>query len=153
MAAVNLMEFVEALQSRSELEESVIDVSTGKICFISEEALQYAENNDTDYPAWQAEDVKLAQAYFLNPHQFMPLPSTREVDEYRMMVDFAANVGDQTQREHLLPELSGAGVFRRFKSLVRAFKLEKEWYDFREKRYQQFAREWCEGNGFAIQDN
>ncbi len=148
MPTVNLTAFVDTLQLQSEMAESVIDVTNGEIFFISEEALRYVENNETDYPDWQEEDVKTAQNYVLNPHQFISFPSKDEVNEYQMMVDFASNIDNQTQRERLFFALNGKGVFRRFKNLIRILQIEKAWYDFKDEQYRHFAREWCEENGF-----
>lgn len=151
MPTINLTELVDALQCRVETGETLIDASTGQIHYISDEALQYVENNETgSLASWQQGDIKLAQAYFLNPSQFISLPSVREVDEYRMIVDFAAQIENDRQRELLLSELNGPGVFRRFKGLIRAFQLEQAWYDFRDERYCRFAQEWCQENGFSI---
>jgi hypothetical protein len=149
---IDLKELVEALEFQSgiDAEEWVIEIATGKVFFISEDVRRYVETGETDYPDWQEEGVKEAQAYLADPEGFVPLPSADEVDEYQMMVDFAEGVRDDRHREGLLSQLRGKGAFRRFKDSVQMLQLEQEWYAFRDERYQQFAREWCEDNGFKV---
>ena len=46
--------------------------------------------------------------------------------------------------------IDGRGAFRRFKNQLYQFGLEKEWYQFRDKYFEQIAREWCLENDVPL---
>lgn len=46
--------------------------------------------------------------------------------------------------------IDGRGAFRRFKNQLYRFGLEKEWYQFRDKYFEQIAREWCLENDVPL---
>jgi predicted thioesterase len=78
---------------------------------------------------------------------WLRLPSQRDANEYDMMSDFADTVRSQRKRERLEIALSGKGAFRRFKDAVIREGMEDAWYAFRDRRYLEFARDWCDENG------
>jgi hypothetical protein len=75
---------------------------------------------------------------------WLRLPSQRDADEYGMMSDFADIVRNSRKREQLQIALSGRGAFRRFKDTVDRVGVEETWYAFRDRRYLEFARDWCD---------
>ncbi len=75
---------------------------------------------------------------------WLRLPSQRDADEYRMMSDFTDTVRNSRKREQLEIALSGKGAFRRFKDAINREGVAEAWYAFRDKRYLEFAREWCD---------
>ena len=77
---------------------------------------------------------------------WLRLPSQRDANEYEMMSDFSASVMYAEKRDQLEIALSGRGAFRRFKDAVSREGIADEWYKFRDKRYMEFARDWCEAN-------
>ncbi|CDZ76636.1 hypothetical protein BN59_00910 [Legionella massiliensis] len=62
--------------------------------------------------------VQLAKSYLEDNTNFTTLPSQDDVDEYRMMEDFAFSFNDERHKENLLIALQGKGAFRRFKDTV-----------------------------------
>jgi predicted thioesterase len=75
---------------------------------------------------------------------WLRLPSQRDADEYGMMTDFTYTVKKPYKREQLEIALSGRGAFRRFKDAVDREGVADAWYAFRDRRYLEFAREWCD---------
>ncbi len=75
---------------------------------------------------------------------WLRLPSQRDAGEYNMMTDFAETVRNSRKREQLEIALSGKGAFRRFKDAVDRVGVEEAWYAFRDRRYLEFARDWCD---------
>ena len=63
-----------------------------------------------------------------------------------MMSDFADTVRNPRKHEQLEIALSGKGAFRRFKDAVIREGVEDAWYAFRDRRYLEFARDWCDEN-------
>jgi predicted thioesterase len=74
---------------------------------------------------------------------WLRLPNQRDAGEYDMMTDFADTVTNSRKREQLEVALSGRGAFRRFKDAVNRLGIADAWYAFRDRRYLEFARDWC----------
>lgn len=75
---------------------------------------------------------------------WLRLPSQRDANEYEMMSDFTDTVRNSRKREQLEIALSGKGAFRRFKDAVDREGVAEAWYAFRDRRYLEFARDWCD---------
>jgi hypothetical protein len=75
---------------------------------------------------------------------WLRLPNQYDADEYGMMSDFSDTIKNQQIREKLETALSGKGAFRRFKDTVNREGIEEAWYTFRDNRYLEFARNWCD---------
>jgi hypothetical protein len=152
MIKVKLTDLIDAIEFHSDMGESFINLKTGEICFISEEAINYVEDDEArSYPEWMEEGIKIAKHYQENPDGYLSLPTQYEVDEYRMMEDFAENLEDEKMAGQLLITLKGQGAFRRFKDSVILLGIEKDWYKFRDERYKQFAIEWSKENEIALE--
>lgn len=74
------------------------------------------------------------------------MPHAEELDEPHLRRSFTSRVRNAEQGRKLTDELQGRGSCRRFKGRVRAFRLEDEWYRFREEALLELARDWCEEN-------
>jgi len=139
MIKVKLSEIVEAIQFDCEGMVTVIELKTGLLHPIPDDDMLGLLD-------WEQKDIDLAENYSANPEDYLPLPPKFEVDEYQMMEDFSI---DQ-ENENLLATLKGKGAFRRFKNTLYNLELEQEWYEFRNARYEQFARTWCEDNDVEV---
>lgn len=146
---VKLSDILDAIEFSSN-GPSFINLKTGEVCSFSEEAMEYAENDDNDYPEWQNEEVQKAKQYLENTDDYLDLPSQEDIEEYRIMEDFAYSLEDEKISQQLLINLKGSGAFRRFKDNVKLIGIDQEWYQFRDERYQQFAFEWCEAHDVSI---
>ena len=80
---------------------------------------------------------------------WLRLPNQRDANEYEMMSDFSGMVRNARKRDQLEIALSGRGAFRRFKDAVDREGIANKWYAFRDRRYLEFARDWCDENGIA----
>ena len=151
---VKLSDILDAIEFSS-AGPSFINLKTGEVCSFSEEAMNQAEeeddDDDNDYPEWQKEEIQQAKQYLENVDDYLDLPSQEDVEESRIMEDFAYSLKDEKISQQLLISLKGSGAFRRFKDNVRLLGIDKEWYQFRDEKYQQFAFEWCEANDISIE--
>jgi hypothetical protein len=77
---------------------------------------------------------------------WLHMPNQYDAEEYDMMSDFAATVKNAVKRKQLEIALSGKGAFRRFKDAVIREDVEEAWYTFRDRRYSEFARDWCDAH-------
>ena len=81
----------------------------------------------------------LAHAF---PERFLPLPNKKQIHTYAIMEEYALNAGaPASQRLHMA--LQGAGPFKRFRDEAHRLGLEEDWLKYRDRRFEQMARDWC----------
>ena len=49
-------------------------------------------------------------------------------------------------RNNLQQLIQGKGAFRRFKDYCYEMNIIQNWYDFRDKRYEEISIDWCKQN-------
>ena len=86
--------------------------------------------------------------------QFVRLPNQYEINEYRIMEEFADFAGgglkyaskeQASEIGHKLYEaLQGRGAFRRFKNTLNHYGIADEYYAYRHSYYVELAKEWCQ---------
>ncbi|MFC3909058.1 UPF0158 family protein [Legionella dresdenensis] len=153
MNKVKLSDIINALEFQFDESSSFIDKRTNEVCVISDEELSYAEDGNDDYPGWMEENIAIAKAYLEDDSNFIALPLQEEVNEYRIMENFANSITDKHNQDKLFIALSGKGAFRRFKDTVNFLGIADGWYKYRDDQYKKFALEWCEMNGIEVSDN
>jgi hypothetical protein len=52
----------------------------------------------------------------------------------------------------LFGAIQGRGAFRRFKDGIREHDIEKQWYEFKEKKLKELVIEWCEEKDLIIEE-
>ncbi len=123
---VKLSDIVENIEMSGDDSYSFYNELTGEFYWYSE----YGDNDDD-------RDIDTEEGW-------RRLPSQRDAEEYDMMTDFADTVKNPRKREQLEIALSGKGAFRRFKDAVNREGIADAWYAFRDRRYLEFARDWCD---------
>jgi hypothetical protein len=68
------------------------------------------------------------------------------------MEKFIYDLPNGSTRDELARCIHGKGAFRRFKSSIRYYGIEQDWYDYRAGAYRIIAVEWCEANGFEYSE-
>ena len=76
---------------------------------------------------------------------YIRLPSEFGIHEHQIMVDFSLLQSDENQ-DKLLDKLHSKGAFRKFKNAVIDMDIEQDWFGYKDNRYINIAREWCETN-------
>jgi hypothetical protein len=122
---IKLSEIIEHIEMASDGNYTFYNELTGEFYWYSD----FGDNDDRDI---DEEDG------------WLRLPSQYDANEYEMMSDFADTVKSPRKREQLEIALSGKGAFRLFKDAVNREGVADVWYTFRDKRYLEFAREWCD---------
>lgn len=109
--------------------------------------IQYYYNRKTDefvcvMPDYMSEE----ESEDIEDHwkDYVPLPSQYEIHEYEMMDEFARRYPDEDISERLCNALCGRGAFRRFKDAVNLLGIREAWFSFRDSKYHELAKEWCE---------
>jgi hypothetical protein len=142
---VKLSEIVDGMEMQSDEMTAYLQRSTGQVAMVSDEALHAAEAGDAD--SAEAEEFADARLVLAGDTDYIALPNRFEIDEYRMMERFAAGIEDEHVRATALRSLRGAGAFGRFKDTMYRYDLASEWHAYRNSRYADVARAWCEING------
>lgn len=83
----------------------------------------------------------------------IPLPTSYEINNYNIMVDFIDTISDTRIQAQLLIVIQGKGAFRRFKDSCINYGIIQEWYRFKNRVYYDLAKEWCEWNSIDFDDD
>lgn len=144
---VSIEEVVEALEFQDDRMSAFVNPESAEVILVSDEALDAAESPRDALMVDEAE-LKAAQAVLATPGM-LRLPSQFEVNERNMMVRFAAERVDATERDALQDAIHGKGAFRRFKDLCYSLDLAQDWYAYRDAEYEALAVRWCDAHGLA----
>ncbi len=101
------------------------------------------------YSEWERDAIREAIDMLSNWDDYVELPSQYEINEYRIMDEFAEATPDPRKQELLLVALNGKGAFWRFKDTLICVELENEWYAYRFLAFMKIAKEWCEDNNIV----
>lgn len=145
---VKLKEVGEVIDMQMDEYYTLFDRETYTFIHFSEQAYQDAEDREPfdHLPDWQQEERERADLWLEYPDRFVSLPDKFEINEYSMMEDFCFQLGDERKQERLLKAIRGRGAFRRFKDQVQRWGIDQEWYQFRDKKMEVIAKEWCDNN-------
>ncbi|WHY58326.1 UPF0158 family protein [Peribacillus simplex] len=145
---VKLKDIIEELEIQFEESQSFLNIKTGEIIFVTSNDLRAAEDDEPfdHLPDWQQENLRGANDVVENFENYIELPTKYDVNEYEMMEDFCLTVSDLRKQNTLLLEIKGKGAFRRFKDKIIVFEIEDQWYLYRDERFKQIAKEWCQDN-------
>lgn len=146
---VDLKEIVDGMEMQSDESRTLYDRATGKVVFLPDEYVRQAEGSDEEEEAdefddpldeepaqapphqpaeWEQEMIDLARQVTGDESRFVALPDRFEIDEWRMMRDFAISLSDAALGERLLRAIHGRGAFRCFKDLLYDARIEKQWF-------------------------
>ncbi len=168
---VDLDEIAFALDFRLEGMNHYLDLETGQVVSVSEDArrelaILYDEREHEEGEPlppleqlletsalydWQKEEVRQAAAVEASyGTRFVEIPHLESYESYRDMEDFIVTVRDAHLRELLEVAIEGRGAFRRFKNVLERYPRERErWFTFQNDLMLQRAREWLESLGIA----
>ena len=146
---VSLKEAVVAMDTMSDQIHSYLSLKTGEWISLSDETLSIAGNDFdlNDHPAWEQELVLIAKD-ILESNDYLELPDRYEIQEYAIMDEFCRSLNDRMKND-LLDQIRGRGGFRRFKKAIRRYKIENQWYEFREKSLESIVIDWLEKNSIG----
>ena len=98
-------------------------------------------------------DDKDSNAEKFKNKAWIACPSQWDINEYRIMTDFAETVTDLHKNELLCVALRGSGAFRRFKDTLHRTNLLDKWYEFKQKAFMKIAKEWCDEHRIKYDDD
>ena len=80
------------------------------------------------------------------------LPTQYEINEYQIMVDFIDTINNLEIRNNLHRLIQGKGAFRRFKDYCIEVNIIQDWYNYREEKYKEIAKNWCKENDLKYKE-
>ena len=142
---VKLKDIIEGLEFLTDEGTSYLNTTTGEVVYVTTEDLRTAEEDEPleDFPAWQHEAIRIARE-ILETDDSLPLPTTFDMHEYRIMERFCLSVDDEDIRDDLCNAIRGRGAFRYFKDRIHAYGIAEEWYQYRDAALREIAVAWCE---------
>jgi hypothetical protein len=167
---VDLSELEFAFDSSREMVSYYLDVETGEVIFLTDEAHDLWERIYKSYYGevsekvdwekafaeegigdWQGELVLLADAVEAGlGTRFISIPKVDSHEGFEDMEDFTARVSSQRVQERLERALDGRGPFRNFKNVLLDFPAERErWFRFKGERDRRRVLDWLEEEGIT----
>ena len=150
MKRIKLSYLADALEENFDGWEQYLNKETGQITSVPGDA-GFCEDPDE----WE-EIISMIE----EGEQFVRLPNQYEINEYRIMEEFAdfAECGlkyvtaEQARKigQELYDALQGRGAFRRFKSTLNYYGVAEEYYAYRHIYYTELAKDWCQKNGIEF---
>ena len=152
---VKLSDVIDAMELQSDESPMYLDKRSGKAVMISADISSYAEGDEAieGLPDWAQDDVRAAREINEGSEDYLALPDRFDIDEFRMMEDFASDREDGTVRDALLSALGGRGSFGRFKDRCIEHGVDKQWYAYRHAEYKSVAEEWGRDNDVPYVDD
>lgn len=75
---------------------------------------------------------------------YVEMPTSFDVNEYKIMVDFIDTVGNSVIKNELSNAIIGKGAFARFKSKISYYHMDNAWYSYRDNTYKELAQKWID---------
>ena len=154
-AAVKLDDLINEIEIQMEETLTYINTQTGEVITLSREEMRAAEYEEPleNYPDWQKENIKQAIKILEDENEvYRGFTLRNEYNEYEIVEEFIGTLSEEKVRKELFGVIQGRGAFRRFKDGIREHDVEKQWYEFKEKRVKELVIEWCEDKDLEIEE-
>jgi len=149
---VSLRELIQELTVVSDDKMIYLNRLTGEFCTVTGEIASMMDSDQKDLPAWEREAVVMAREAE-ESNDFVPLPTPFDIDEFGIMADFCSSIEDVDLRADLGEAIQGKGAFRRFRNLIQARDLVKEWSEFEYRAFADIGREWLAENELPFKED
>lgn len=151
MKPVNLKDIIDEMDTISDDYKVFLNKETGNVVSLSVEVLSIAEESEededfSDYPEWQQDELKEALNVVVNWEDYVELPDKFDIDEYSIMEEFCDYVSNSQMGDALRHSIRGRGAFRKFKDTIQRLNIDDSWYKFKEEAFRKIAVEWCKDN-------
>jgi hypothetical protein len=146
-ARVKVASIVDELGVAPDEARFYLDRETGEVVLLTEEMSSDLEGRLSDPPDWQLELMELAKKVDADPDRYVSLPDRFEVHEWDIMRRFVQTVDDDRAYEQLMDAIHGRGAFRHFKDTIHPLGIADDWYQFRDRAFEEIAIAWLEEHG------
>lgn len=132
-----------------------INTQTGEVITLSEEEIRAVENEKPieNFPDWQKENIEKAIEILEDEVGiYLDFTLRNEFHEYEIIEEFIGTLIEEEIREALYEAIQGRGAFRRFKDGIIEHGVEKEWYEYKDKKIKELVIEWCKEHDIEIEE-
>lgn len=146
---ITLNDILEVNEMDTEDMKSYYHKPTETMVVISKEDLDMiTENKSLDnMEDWKMEMVNQAKDFLTNPQDYLEFPKEDEYNEESLIGDFVDSIKDNKENyEKLIRAIEQEKTLRRFKDELFKVDMIDQWYDFREEKFLEVAKLWCEKN-------
>lgn len=168
---VSLRDLVDELETLSHESHVYLKKSAGRVISIRDDDFEMVRNmeefdeieeegddseiiNNTDgYSDLEIEFFQDVKNVLAMDDDYLKLPSKFDIDEYEIVERFCLSISDEKISDVLLGKIRGSGAFRRFRDTIYRYRIEEDWFRFRDEAYKEIAISWLEGHGFAYTDD
>ncbi|KRE21100.1 UPF0158 family protein [Paenibacillus sp. Soil522] len=154
-AAVKLDDLITEIEIQMDETLTYINTQTGEVITLSREEMTAAEDEDLleNYPDWQRENIEQAIKIIEDEDEvYLDFTLRNEYHEYETVEEFIETLNKSEVREELFGAIQGRGAFRRFKDGIIEHDVEKQWYEFKEKKVKDLVIEWCKEKDFVLKE-
>lgn len=147
---VSLSEVIEELMLQTDTSRAFVNRLTGEVLSCNDEQISVAKAEaDEAAPQWMRPELpKIREA--LREEHWLPLPTKHDIHEWDIMRQFADEQQDGNVGRELHAAIHGAGAFRRFRQALSRLGIEQQWYRFRNRQFEEMAKEWLAEMGFEF---
>jgi hypothetical protein len=153
--AVKLDDLINEIDIQMGETFTYINTHTGEVITLTREEIRAAEDEKPleKYPDWQRENIEKAIEIIEDENDaYLDFTLRNEYHEYEIIEEFIGELRDDEVRAELLGAIQGRGAFRRFKDGIKENDVEKQWYEFKEKKLKEIVIEWCEAKDLVIKE-
>jgi hypothetical protein len=154
-ATVKLDDLITEIEMQMDETLTYINTLTGEVITLSREEMRAAEDEEPleNYPDWQRKNIEQAIKIIEDEDEaYLDFTLRNEFHEYEIVEEFIGILSEAEVREKLFGAIQGRGAFRRFKDGIREHDVEKQWYEFKEKKVKELVIEWCEEKDLVIEE-
>jgi hypothetical protein len=151
---VKLDDLISEIEIQIDETFTYINTQTGEVVTLSREEMRAAEDEEPleKYPVWQRENIEKAIEIIEDENEaYLDFTLRNEYHEYEIVEEFIGTLSEAEGREELFGAIQGRWAFRRFKDGIREHDVEKQWYEFKEKKLKELVIEWCEEKGLRVE--
>jgi hypothetical protein len=137
--AVKLDDLINEIDIQMDETFTYINTHTGEVITLTREEIRAAEDEEPleKYPDWQRENIEKAIEIIGDENDaYLDFTLRYEYHEYEIIEEFIGKLRDDELRAELFGAIQGRGAFRRFKDGIKENDVEKQWYEFKEKKWK-----------------
>lgn len=154
-APVKLDDLINEIDIQMDETFTYINTHTGEVITLTREEIRAAEDEEPleKFPDWQRENIEKAIKIIEDENDaYLDFTLRNEYHEYEIIEEFIGTLSEDEVREELFGAIQGRGAFRRFKDGIIEHDVEKQWYEFKEKKLKELVIEWCEAKDLVIEE-
>ena len=148
---VSLRNVVDEMDIGGSEATAYINRVTGDLMTVLHDEMAMIEDGESvdDMPDWQQEIMQRVAAV-AESEDFLPLPSSLDINEYEIMVRFCHTVEDDRLAADLRQHLHRSRAFSRFKDALHRHGVADDWFAYRQRAFEEIAVAWLDENGIAF---